>query len=213
MAKITIYNKSGVPYSEDELRQTSELAKRFGALEDKTPHGLTPKQIEALDEKGQQMLGGVYNLSNMGRQSSLLEESLPKGRQLDSRSKGRKSAQMFGGGGGAGGWGTGNGASVTTTALPYLPEFALPTRQSFPIHRRLANTYWRMFFKMDPVIGAVISMLAELPWGDFQLAGEGVDGEIKEVLEYMISECNLKTMFQYFVREYLVTGECIPQLH
>lgn len=74
------------------------------------------------------------------------------------------------------------------------------------------NSYWRLFYKMDPVIGSVIDMFADLPWSDFQLTGEGVDGEVKETLEHMIKETKLMSMLPYFVREFFILGEVLPHM-
>lgn len=168
---------------------------------DDTPHGLTPSQIEALGGKGEQMLGSVWSPKTAHR--NLIEELLPEGMGLaHRRGQVTSTTQPMN---------TGSGSSLFTTMRPYQPEFE-PDRQMFPIHRRLANSYWRLFYKMDPVIGAVIDMICELVWGEFQLTGEGVDGEVKETLEYMITETKLKAILPMLVREFLVIGEAIPHL-
>lgn len=87
------------------------------------------------------------------------------------------------------------------------------TANCFPVHRRLANSFWRLFYKMDPIIGSVIDMFADLPWSDFQLTGEGVDGEIKETMDHMVKETKLRSMLPYFVREYFIIGEVLPHLY
>lgn len=106
-----------------------------------------------------------------------------------------------------------NGSSnglLTSTAMPYLPEFSSPDRQSFPIHRVLANRYWRMFYKLDPVIGTCIDLMSELPWGNFELSGEGVEGEVRDMMEHMSEVCQIRTLLPFFTREYFVVGEAIP---
>lgn len=87
-----------------------------------------------------------------------------------------------------------------------------PDRQNYPIHRNLANTFWRLFYKLDALIGNGVDMYAELPWGDFELVGEGVDGEPKKAFERMCEVCNLRSILPYFVKEYLVVGEACPHL-
>lgn len=87
-----------------------------------------------------------------------------------------------------------------------------PDRQQYPVHRILANRYWRLFYKLDPVIGNAVDLYAELPWGHFELTGEGVDGSIKDSLEFMVQETQLRAMLPYMVREYLITGEACPHL-
>lgn len=87
-----------------------------------------------------------------------------------------------------------------------------PDRQMWPVHRRIANTYWKLFNKMDPTIAVIIEMYSQLPWSDFQLAGEGVDGSVKEAFEHMINETKLRTILPQLVSEWLIIGEAIPHL-
>ncbi|KKM13725.1 hypothetical protein LCGC14_1713300, partial [marine sediment metagenome] len=96
----------------------------------------------------------------------------------------------------------------------YLVEnvgtFNSPDRQQFPVHRILANRYWRLFYKLDPVIGNCVDMFAEMPWSDFQLTGEGVSGEIKESFEAMCEDTQILKILQFIVKEFLVIGEAAP---
>jgi len=85
-----------------------------------------------------------------------------------------------------------------------------PDRQQFPVHRILANRYWRLFHKLDPVIGNCIDMYATMPWSDFQLTGEGVTGSIKESYELMCEETQILKILEYMVKEFMVIGECCP---
>lgn len=164
-------------------------------------HGLTPQQIEAFDQRGQQMLPHAAQfLTPISR--SRIQALMPEGAVLS------RQGQLFNSS--TGRQGPGSGALFTNMA-PYMPEFASPDRQLFPVHRRIANTYWKLFWKMDPVIGAVIELLAELCWGDFQLTGEGVDGSVKEMMEYALRECNIHQVLVYAVKMFLVLGEFIPQ--
>lgn len=95
----------------------------------------------------------------------------------------------------------------------YIATYNSSDRQSYPIHRRLANSYWRLFYKMDPIIGAVLDLFADLPWSDFQLTGEGVEGEVKARYEQMINETNLRSILPVMVREFFIIGEVIPHLY
>ena len=194
------------------LAETAELARRFGGLQDDEPHGMLPSQIDSLSEKFREGLGEMEGrVIRPGHDSrSEILNALPFG----------ASPSMFGRTGqispttGHGSHGlSGGGQSLFTTMKPYQPEYESPDRQFFPIHRRLANSYFRLFFKLDAIVGAVIELLSELPWSDFQLTGEGVDGEIKETLEYMLNECGIRTILPYLVREFLVVGEVIPHCH
>lgn len=85
-----------------------------------------------------------------------------------------------------------------------------PDRQQYPVHRILANRYWRLFYKLDPVIGNCIDMYSSMPWSDFQLTGEGVTGEIKESFETMCQETNVLQTLEYMVKEFLAIGEAAP---
>lgn len=85
-----------------------------------------------------------------------------------------------------------------------------PDRQMYPVHRILANRYWRLFYKLDPVIGNCLDMYKTMPWSDFQLSGEGITGEIKETLETMCRETNVLSILEHMVGEFLAIGECVP---
>ncbi len=93
-----------------------------------------------------------------------------------------------------------------------LGSYNSPDRQQFPVHRILANRYWRLFYKLDPVIGNCIDMFGSMPWSDFQLTGEGITGEIKETLETQCENVNLLRTLEYMVREFMVIGEAVPHL-
>lgn len=103
--------------------------------------------------------------------------------------------------------------NITVTGdKSYLVEnigtYNSPDRQQYPVHRILANRYWRLFYKLDPVIGNCIDMYRSMPWSDFQLSGEGITGEIKEKYEDMCNEVNLLRTLEYMVSEFMVVGEC-----
>jgi intein/homing endonuclease len=104
------------------------------------------------------------------------------------------------------------GNTFHTNQRPYDPAFESPDRQMYPVHRILANRYWRLFYKLDPVIGTAVDLRSELMWGNFTLSGEGIDGEVKDTLEYMVEETKLRTMLPYLNREYDVVGEVAPHL-
>lgn len=110
---------------------------------------------------------------------------------------------MTPGGGGAAG-------QYVQTPRPYQPEFDSPDRLSYPVHRILANRYWRLFHKMDPIIGTAVDILSELWVSEFQLSGDGVDGEIKKGFEAMVEETELLGIQPHMAREFFVTGEAVP---
>ena len=80
-------------------------------------------------------------------------------------------------------------------------------------HNSLANIYWRLYYKLDPIIGMGVDLLAEMLWSNFQLTGEGIAGEIKDALEEMVELTQLRPMLTAMVREFLVIGEAVPHLH
>lgn len=90
----------------------------------------------------------------------------------------------------------------------YLVE-NIATFNSYPVHRVLANRYWRLFHKLDPVIGNCLDLYSDMPWSDFQLTGEGVDGDIKDHFETMSEKVDLLSLLPYVVREFLTVGEVI----
>ena len=104
------------------------------------------------------------------------------------------------------------GGVFFSTPTPYQPEFGDPSKINFPIDRHQQNRYWRMFYRLDPVVGSVIDMFAEMLSSDIDIYGEGITGDIKRAYEDAISETRIVSLFQYFVKEFLVVGEIIPHL-
>jgi len=169
-----------------------------------TPHGLTPIEAAKLHERMDNFmpqLGG----SSVGQVQDIMGDILPDGAQLSVgagngyRTAVRNSMQRTGAGFGNMSFATGQSGNGTfmTQQRPYQPEFESPDRQQYPVHRILANRYWRLFYKLDPVIGNAVDMYSELPWGNFELTGDGVDGEIKDALEYQCEETQLRAMLPY----------------
>ena len=103
-----------------------------------------------------------------------------------------------------------NAGQYIQTARPYQPEYDSPDRMSYPVHRILANRYWRLFHKMDPTIGTAIDIYSEMAWSKFQLSGDGVDGEIRKGFEAQCEDTQLNSVLPYISREHLVTGEAVP---
>jgi hypothetical protein len=174
-------------------------------MSDEMIHGLTPQQVAELHERMSKLDPAIVNSCDVSyRFRSLFESELPEGASWDVR----RTAQSLNVNN------TGGNASNTliTQQTPYQPEFASPDRQQYPVHRILANRYWRLFFKLDPVIGNAIDLYSELPWSNFELTGEGVEGEVRHTYERMVSETQILAMLPYFVREFLVVGEVIPHL-
>ena len=108
--------------------------------------------------------------------------------------------------------GTDGGDYMFTLPMPYQPEFASPERVQYPIDRAQQNRYWRMFYKLDPVISNVIDLFGDIISSEFSIEGEGVDGEIKDVYETMTDNTKVISLFSYFIREFLIMGEVFPHL-
>jgi hypothetical protein len=67
-----------------------------------------------------------------------------------------------------------------------------------------------MFYKMDPVVGNCIEMYGDLPWSNFELTGDGIEGEIRDAYEQQCRETQVLAVLPYFVKEFMVVGEAIP---
>lgn len=81
---------------------------------------------------------------------------------------------------------------------------------TYNCHRILANRYWRLFYKLDPVVGNCIDMYGDMPWSQFKLTGPGVEGSVLRDMEQMVHESQLLTVLPSMVKEWFVVGECMP---
>jgi hypothetical protein len=174
------------------------------------PHGLTPQTIDQLGDRMEKFLPGLSESHGTASQQ-FFDGLLPDGATMSPRQSKQANVPCgvtFPGFGGSGG-GAGGNTSITPQR-PYQPEFESPDRQQYPVHRILANRYWRLFYKLDPVIGNCVDMYSTMPWSEFQLSGEGVTGEIKEAFETMCEEVDILKILEYMVKEFLVIGECVP---
>jgi hypothetical protein len=191
-------------------------------------HGRSPQETRRLQERFEQFVPQVAGVSGPARAQDFFSDMLPPGAALaPNAGAGYRQAQQHhydmrrrtassynlphggtvGGGISSGGGGTRN---FQTTQRPYQPEFESPDRQNYPVHRNLANVYWRLFYKLDALIGNGVDMYSELPWGNFELSGDGVDGEVKDTFERMCEITQLRSILPYFVKEFLVVGEACP---
>ena len=169
-------------------------------------HGVPLEVLEKMNERFENFLPKIVKLDPEYQRSKLLEEDFKKmgARALPHR---RGAVPI----GIPGATNLGRGTQVSNQ-LPYMPEFSSPDRQMYPVHRILGNRYWRLFHKMDPVIGNVSDLYSEMPWSNFEFTGEGIDGQIKQHFEDMVDELELLATLPYMVREFLVLGEVIPHL-
>jgi hypothetical protein len=105
----------------------------------------------------------------------------------------------------------GGGNNVFHTQRPYMPEFDSPDRQFFPKSLKEANSYWRLFYKADPVFGTAMDMYSTMMFGEFDISLEnGVDETIKNKLMDMCERTLFLDRVQTLVREFLVLGEAFP---
>jgi len=161
--------------------------------------GISAAQAEAMRDRFEQFVPSLAsNLVTNNR--SLIADRLPDGASWSPIRTAQMSGQFAGS----------TPRHLVTQQTPYQPEFASPDRQQYPVHRILANRYWRLFYKLDPVIGNCVEMYSDLPWSNFELTGEGVEGEIRQSYELMCRETQMLALLPYFVREFLVVGEVIP---
>lgn len=168
-------------------------------------HGMNAEQISQLHSKMDAFMPKLAGSNPVDQRRAMFQNDLPAGANWDTR-------RYASGLGGMGTYGpsTQGGGSYNSLQRPYQPEYDSPDRQQYPVHRILANRYWRLFFKLDPVIGTGIDMYAEMPWGDVKLVGEGVDGTVRETFEGMWEICQIPQVLPTMVREFLVVGEVVP---
>lgn len=187
MSRIKIYDK----YASTKQRATADDA-----------HGLNGDTIERLAERFEKFIPKMAGVR--ANTVTEMDKILPKDASW--------SPEAFSKRGNVPGGVSMGGNTFHTNQRPYDPAFESPDRQMYPVHRILSNRYSRMFYKLDPVIGTAVDLRSELMWGNFTLSGEGVDGEVKNTLEYMVEETKLRTMLPYLNREYDVVGEVAPHL-
>jgi hypothetical protein len=176
--------------------------------------GITAAEVDAMRDRFEKFLPGMASGSSVDRTRDLFKNALPEGANWDPRAI-TKSAQAQGGmGGGNIGYpgATGGPKTYMTTQRPYQPEFESPDRQQYPVHRILANRYWRLFNKLDPVAGNCIDMYGDMPWSPFKMTGPGVEGSVLHAMEESVNEAGLLSALPSMVREFLITGEAIPHL-
>ncbi len=207
-----------------------KITSQYGNVRDhvNAESGMTPEQMDraraGLDSFESRLVsrhGPMPGASSIEQRESILRPELDRmgANLLPNRVANHRKTANYGGMPSGLNFGTGTGASLggqagqyAQTPRPYQPEFDSPDRLSYPVHRILANRYWRLFHKLDPHVGTAIDILSELWVSDFQLSGVGIEGSIKRDLESMVEETQLLGMQPYMAREYFVTGEALPHL-
>lgn len=216
---VHIYDRFGNPISYEQLSAQRDLAKALGSEADEDSHGISDVRHQAMmDEAHRHGMGPVIKQANRDHAPAwdrVVPDSTAHAPNRGSivRAPFSKRGQYLNTNLTGASFGSGNSASLFTAQTPFLPEWSHPANHNFPTQRRQANAYWRLFYKMDPLIAAVIDMLASLPWSDVQFTGEGVDGEIREVMEYSWSKTKMLSKLPELTKEWHVTGEAIAHLH
>lgn len=102
---------------------------------------------------------------------------------------------------------------VRSVARPYHPLFSSPDRLQLPVQLAQLNQYWRLFYNVDPVIGGVIDMHAEMPFSNAYLIMDSAGDSSKEILhayEDMLNETELLSWLPRIAKEYFIIGEVFP---
>lgn len=107
---------------------------------------------------------------------------------------------------------SGMGGINFTIPQPYQPEYGNLSKVFWPIDRLQANRYARLYYKTDAVIGTIVDMYAEIIASEFYLAGESVEGTVKDVFELCVEKTQAIAKFSAMIKSYLVLGEVIPHL-
>jgi len=188
----------------DSRRQAS--SNPYSSSKQELIHGMTPNQMADLNDRMSKMMPRIASSNPIDQRRDLFSGELPKGANWDARRSAMSGAGLMQGGG----FQQGGPRNLTTQMRPYQPEFESPDRQQYPVHRILANRYWRLFIKLDPVIGTGLEMYSEMPWSDCKLTGQGVTGEIRQLYENMWEETNIMGILPAMVREFLGIGEVCP---
>jgi len=92
----------------------------------------------------------------------------------------------------------------------YDPATSSVDRMWLPTDRREQNRYWRTFYATDPLCGNVMDMYSELPISDFELSGDGIEGDVKKLYEDMCQECDIMQTLIFMIKEFLILGEVTP---
>lgn len=107
----------------------------------------------------------------------------PSGRlaaRVDRGQRGHRREAQFGGGGFGGMFGGVGSDSMQTYMRPYQPDVDSPDRLSYPQTSKQANYFWRLFYKLDPVVGTCIDMLC-CPAGELVTLADGDLAPIEDV--------------------------------
>src|SRR3990172_1238229 len=144
MSRIGVYDKWTNPRkaasAAADTRKTAAASGGMGEL----PHGMTATEIERLNAQFDKFLPMISNKSASA--NSFFNGLLPPDVDLaPNAGAGLRQATQQRKGNFPNGLQSDTSGAFTTTQTPYLPEFASPDRQSYPIHRVLANRYWRLF--------------------------------------------------------------------
>lgn len=177
---------------------------------DESPHYLPPEVLRRLDALGPRIASSGRAVT--GELERFFQGLMPQGANFDpGAGRNFAAARQHRTADGVS-TGTGYPGTFMSAQKPYLPEFEDPARQNYPVHRALANTHWRMFYRLDPTIGMGVDLKSRLTFGNFKLVGEGVQGSIKTTYETCIEETQLIPKLPFLGSEFQVVGEVAPHL-
>lgn len=103
---------------------------------------------------------------------------------------------------------------IRTQARPYHPLFSSPDRLQLPQQLAQLNQYWRLFYNVDPIIGGVVDLHAQMPFSSAFLDMPPDEGsaDILHVYEDMMNETELLSWLPRITQEYFIIGEVFPYL-
>jgi hypothetical protein len=83
----------------------------------------------------------------------------------------------------------------------------------YPTDRRMANYYWRLFHKFDPVFGTAMDMYSEMLVSDYDvIVDDTEDTTINDTIALMCEKTHFQERFRQMVVQFNVIGEVFPHL-
>lgn len=103
--------------------------------------------------------------------------------------------------------GGGNSGNLYTAPIPYNYPYESPERDWYPESRTVQVKVSRQVAADNGLIATCMDILSELPYSEFDLKGDGIDGSVKRTYEEMVDRTGLVNMCQTGTRELYITGE------
>lgn len=211
--EITFYRRWGsndLKTNSEYLQKTAEFVKVAGSVEDNN-HNLPHPVQESLSRVLETMESKHPGITKYGTANRNFVDKVMGDDDAGTGEKRRMMGQLVSSPNSGAPFSS--GSALFKTRRPYQPEWDDPSRSDFPLQRRTTNTYMRMFYKFDETIPNCIDLMSSLPFSDFQLTGEGVEGEVKEKMETSIHNTKLLSKLPEMAKERYIVGEAIPSMH